>query len=247
MNSMKRFLGRVFISSTTLICMALVVVGQGSGLKSNNSSFPLSTGNYWVYQGTVRWTQQNSSKTSETRVTWKTEIRRILPHRDFLGAVVTGWPADLDWSDGHPAPADSLLIRSPEAKFYLITQQQFGVALKRLEDSNDSLQDLFSADDLFLDLPLEKGKKFCDADGMTRTDGHYCWVVGQPKAVSLDNVKGVQPSRRIAYPVAYLTNPDDSEFEFVPGVGLTSYSYHHHGTVADTELRLVEVHLGGDP
>jgi hypothetical protein len=37
-----------------------------------------------------------------------------------------------------------------------------------------------------------------------------------------------------------VTNPDDTELEFVPGIGFISYRYHHHGTVADTEMGLVE-------
>jgi hypothetical protein len=28
----------------------------------------------------------------------------------------------------------------------------------------------------------------------------------------------------------------------VPGIGLVSYEYHHHGSVADTALQLVEFH-----
>lgn len=242
---MKPFLGKALLSSATLICLVLSVGGQRSR-EPDHSSFPISMGNYWIYQGIVRRADQNSGQASETEVTWKTEIRRVFPHGDYVAALISGWPGDLNWSDGHLAPTESLLIRSPEGKFYLIGQR-FSDAVKKLEESNDSLKELLSEDSLFLDLPLKKGKKFCDADGMARTDGHYCWIVGPPKEMSLDNVKGIQPSRRLAYPVTYMTNPDDCEFEFVPGVGMTSYSYHHHGTVADTELRLVEAHIGADP
>jgi hypothetical protein len=40
----------------------------------------------------------------------------------------------------------------------------------------------------------------------------------------------------------YITNPDDTEIELAPGTGIISYQYHHHGTVADTSLTLVEFH-----
>jgi hypothetical protein len=30
--------------------------------------------------------------------------------------------------------------------------------------------------------------------------------------------------------------------EISPGIGILSYQYHHHGTVADTSLTLVEFH-----
>ena len=50
--------------------------------------------------------------------------------------------------------------------------------VKRLADSSDSLQDLIDPDDVFLQLPLAKGKKFCaDSEQMTREDDEYCWVV----------------------------------------------------------------------
>jgi hypothetical protein len=47
-----------------------------------------------------------------------------------------------------------------------------------------------------------------------------------------------------AYPLAFRTNPDDTEVEIVAGIGIVRYEYHHHGKVADTELALVEFHSG---
>lgn len=74
----------------------------------------------------------------------------------------------------------------------------------------------------------------------------YCWIVGSPHPAALDGVKGVAPGKRTAYEIEYMTNPDDVEFDFVPGVGITSYEYHHHGTIAETELHLVEFHSRED-
>jgi hypothetical protein len=42
-----------------------------------------------------------------------------------------------------------------------------------------------------------------------------------------------------------VTLPNDTELEFVPNLGFTRYSFHHRGSIADTELRLTEFH-GGD-
>jgi hypothetical protein len=75
----------------------------------------------------------------------------------------------------------------------------------------------------------------------------YCWVVGSPHPAALGGVKGVAPGSRVAFEVEFRTNPDDEEFEFVSGVGITRYEYHHHGTIADTELRLAEFHPGDTP
>jgi len=73
----------------------------------------------------------------------------------------------------------------------------------------------------------------------------YCWVAGPPHAANLDGVKGLTAGNRTAYEIEYRTNPDDTEFEFVPGVGITSYEYHHHGSIAETELHLVEFRGAG--
>jgi len=84
--------------------------------------------------------------------------------------------------------------------------------------------------------------KFCDEVFRRRTDGRYCWLTGSPHPAVLTHVKGLAAATRMAYEVEYDSNPDDTEFEFVDGVGITSYAYHHHGSVADTEVHLVEFH-----
>ena len=78
---------------------------------------------------------------------------------------------------------------------------------------------------------------------MAREDGMYCWLVDSSRVISLDKFKGAPPGRHRVFTLAYRTNPDDQEFEIVPGIGITSYAYHHHGTIADTELKLTAMHI----
>ena len=115
-------------------------------------------------------------------------------------------------------------------------------------DPGKSLGEIVSDDDLILDFPLAKGKKFgCDAEAMQREDSEYCWMVDSAHQTSLNDVKGITHERRTAYTLRYVTNPDDTTLDFVLGIGTTAYQYHHHGTEADTELKLVEFHLGENP
>jgi hypothetical protein len=223
----------------TIVCLGYSVAIWAS--EKTDDSFPMSEGTYWIYRGVVRWTHENSDETSETKVAWKTEIRRLVRHGEYSAAVVRGFPSDLNWSNGKPQPADSLLIRFRGDKFYLVSSERVEADLKRLQNSQDSLDGILDEDDLFLQLPLAKGKKFCDPENMAREDGGYCWTVESAAAVPL-NLKGVPSGSRTSYTLRYATNPDDIEFDFVPGVGIVSYSYHHHGTVADTELELSEFH-----
>jgi hypothetical protein len=73
-----------------------------------------------------------------------------------------------------------------------------------------------------------------------RTDDHYCWVIASVHESTLNAVRGLEPGKHIAFLLQYVTNPDDTEFEFAPGIGFISYKYHHHGTVADAEIILVD-------
>ena len=206
--------------------------------------FPLTQGTYWVYQGRVRFMQDND-QSSETTVRWRTEIKRVIQHGALSAAVVNDFPSELNWTNGHPEPADSLLVED-SGKFYLIFSDRFQNAMRRLEQPADNLDGLFSDDDLILAWPLARGQKYaCDAQSMARPDNMYCWIVSSLAHTSLQNVSGVRAVEHQEYSLEFRTNPDDTEFSFVPGIGITKYNYHHHGTVADTELQLVEFHPGG--
>ena len=70
----------------------------------------------------------------------------------------------------------------------------------------------------------------------------YCWVVEQSATRKLDSVKGAPAGKQPVFALHFRTLPDDTTAEVVPGLGILSYQYHHHGSVADTELQLVEFH-----
>jgi hypothetical protein len=60
----------------------------------------------------------------------------------------------------------------------------------------------------------------------------------------MDSVKGAPAGEEPVFQLHFRTLPDDTTAEVVPGLGILSYQYHHHGSVADTELQLVEFHPG---
>jgi hypothetical protein len=206
-------------------------------------AFPLTAGTYWLYRGIVRSSMEGSSVGKVTDVMWKMSVVRTIERDGFLLAVIRGFPADLDWSDGNSQPQPSILIETRDAKFYLNGEWNAQSVLDQIDDPKYSLDELVRDEDWFMQLPLVAGAKCgCDEEARSRTDGRYCWVVSAPQSLTLMNVKGVSNGTRTAYQVEYDTNPDDTEFEFVDGIGIVSYGYHHHGTTADTELRLIEFH-----
>jgi len=206
-------------------------------------ALPTSEGTYWIYRGIVRFERPNS-KSVETKVRWKMQVRQVLRRPDLIAIVINGFPGDLDWSEGTATPQDSLIIQTRDKKLYWIEAGAFPTVFKRLVNPNDDLEGLLKNEDLFLELPLHRGQKFCDAEAKLRSDGMYCRVVESVHSTSFGTVKGVPLDQHEVFTLSYRTNPDDSEVDFVPGLGITSYSYHHHGTVADTEVKLSEFHRG---
>ncbi|MFZ0980514.1 MAG: hypothetical protein WAN23_14025 [Candidatus Acidiferrales bacterium] len=232
----------------TILLVALVLALFAASAQGQNKTkdFPLTPGTYWVYQGFVRSSVVGSEtgETKTTHVTWKTSVTRAIHVGGLTLAVIKGMPGDLDWSEGDATPSLSVVIRTLDAKFYLIEGDEAKSLLAELDHPQYSWQQVPIDEDWFLQLPLTEGKKFCGANGMRRTDDEYCWVTGPPHAALLANVKGVPSGKHIAYPVEYFTSPEEDEFDFVPGIGMVTYEYHHHGTTADTELHLIEFHDG---
>jgi hypothetical protein len=135
--------------------------------------FPMSPGTCWVYRGTVLWTH-DTNQSSETRVTWKAEIKRVIQRGESTAAVISGFPSDLNWTDGHPTPSDSLLVEA-SGKFYFISADRFQDAVKRLEQPFGTLDGFLTDNDLILEWPLNRGQKYCDSDSLARQDNMYCW------------------------------------------------------------------------
>jgi hypothetical protein len=228
-----------------LLCGLLVMSTRAGDTASQ--TFPLSQGTFWVYHGLVRSQEEGSTIGKVTDVTWKMSVVRTFDRDGVFIAVVSGFPGDLNWSDGRAEPQLSALIRTQDSKFFLDSLSDADVTLEKLGDPSFALTALVDKAEWILQLPIADGKKFsCDPGASERDDGQYCWIAGPPHPAALEGVKGVTSGNRTAYNVQYLTLPDDTEFEFVPSVGITNYEYHHHGTIAETELHLVEFHAPAD-
>ena len=206
----------------------------------------MKEGASWLYRGIVRWYDMQSQKAVTTKVTSRSEVIRVIRRNGLEATVIKGFPADFNWSEGN-APANRwLFVRTEDNELHWFTDNhEIEERLKRLDNPRDFLKGMWTDDDLLMQLPPKKGMKFCDEESKGRTDDLYCWVVASEREVSLNNVKGLEPGKRITFLLQYVTLPDDTELEFVPGVGFISYQYHHHGTLADTEMSLTEYHASG--
>src|SRR5262245_44577929 len=135
--------------------------------------FPLRKGAYWVYQGTVKWTKMNSAEIAEDKITWKMEVKRVFERNTIVGYEMDGAPWDLAWYEDGKEPSEYGMIQAG-GKFYRVP---FDTVI-RLLNEDDNLFGLVNEDNIFLDVPLVSGKKFCKSIFMTRPDNMYCWNIG---------------------------------------------------------------------
>jgi hypothetical protein len=198
--------------------------------------FPLQPGTYWVYRGSVKWTEGREVR--EREMTWRMEVLKVLDRHGIAAFLLRGHPGDLVSFEEDREPGEYAILRSGSGRFYLTDAEALTV-LERPEAPRGLLRDW----ELFLDFPLTPGKKFCDAEGMSRPDGFYCWVVESSQAPSSWSVTGAPRPERVAV-VRYRTLPDEVTVDFAEGLGIVRYRYLHHGTVSEVDVHLVDYHRG---
>lgn len=261
---MKENLVLVLTVLIVIILFPLMVVAQPR--ENTETPFPLIKGSYWIYKGTVKWTQagsidingkRSSCKVLEKTLTWKVEVIETISRGHVFAAILKGHPGDLvNYEEGRDR-GDYLIIRVGLGKFYKLSGERGKEALKRLKDKKYSDRHFFAGDkkyslgylgigaEPFLDLPLQVGKVFGSSEWITRVDKQYMWLVESAGEIQLTDIRGISSSHKMKqYRLAYRTNPDHVIVDFVPGVGITRYIYEHHGTPMDVDLKLIEYHAG---
>lgn len=203
----------------------------------------MTKGTSWVYRGKIKWTSL-PDKILEKEITWKMEVLETVQRGHINASFIKGHPSDLAWYDEDLKPGEYLIVNVGSSKYYLLEQPRAGEALKRLRDMDDFLGDLVSEQELFLELPLKKGDVFGEAAQITRPDMFYFWFVESVDSVRPESVKGVDPEKdHKRYTLTFQSAPDHQIVKFIPNVGISSYTYVHHGTVSEAYLKLIEFNL----
>ena len=227
-----------------LICTTLSIVAvvcPGSAATLGDALFPISKGTYWIYRGEVTW-EDNKEKKS-TPVELKMEVVERISRPDGVAAVLKGYPAELTRYSPGRERHDYLLIRLGETKFYLVTGSALPGALESIQNPDQRLSELVDESQLMLQFPLKAGAVFGEPDQLKRGDNMYVWWVELESLVRLTHIQGVPSGKQREYSMAFRTHPDHTYITFVPGVGITSYLYGHHGTASEVSVHLVKVHL----
>jgi len=205
------------------VCAASLVA------QSSPSFLPLKKGTTWLYSGTVGL-QGAGGQPHEIQMSWKAEILDSVEEGRTIAVLLRGDPRDLIGYSGAPKRGCYLVITVEDRELYFLGWDS--CALPRGE-----LSHLQVRDNLLLKMPAQKGDFYGD-----RPDGRYEWFVDDRQPADLARIKGIPVGRDyVEYTLSYSTNPDHQIAKFVPGVGLTSYSYSHHGTVSEVHMKLVEM------
>ncbi len=213
------------------------------GLATNPlNPFPGAAGSYWVYEGLVLYQPPNNAPPRREKVRWRMSIARVL-HRDGATALILrGFPGDLNWSDGNVLPSESMFVQTDDGDYYQIESESKSL-VQEFTDTRVDVEPLLDKGELWFRWPITEGAQPGGGNCPERGDQMYCWVLRKARGVSLGDVKGASTSAGTVYSLDYRTMPDNIHIELASGVGIVEYEYHHHGTVADTVLHLVEVHL----
>lgn len=200
--------------------------------------FPLEKGTLWRYAGTVQWTEEGGTEPKTAPISWDMEILDALTIPGGTAVVVRGMVSETSGYMPDQEPGYSVLVET-KSRVELFPQPS-ELEARTFAKSLAVEPGPFPEGDLLLELPLAKDKAW-GSEG-PRDDHMYQWFVEEERENSTP-ASGAPSSGRL-FLVAYRTNPDTTTMELAPGVGITRWTYEHHGTVSATDLRLVALERG---
>jgi len=174
------------------------------------------------------------------------EVLRSIQRGTLTFFIMKGYPDDLlegeDWESSHWG-----LLKVGNDRYYRIAEQGIDSIEKRISDPNDNLAGIVQEQSLLLQLPLNKDKMYGETFQLTRTDSLYCWCVKgsdnyDPSPLKIEGLKNTM----VQFTLRYATIADETLIDFVPGLGITGYRYHHHGTPNEIAVKLMEVKTNPD-
>jgi hypothetical protein len=80
---------------------------------------PLTAGTWWLYSGTVTWSDQQTEKESHANVTLKMTVEKVIQKPEFTIAILSGFPRDLDWATSEVAAMPWLLIETKRHEVFV--------------------------------------------------------------------------------------------------------------------------------
>lgn len=197
---------------------------------------PLNEGSWWEYEvysaslldkkGNRKIKDDGSLEVFETTELAKIEVLKVARYKNITVALFNGIPG------GFFGGKRTLLVMDNK-DYYWTSEDIFDLVVKK--NGNISIEELKSKVGWkVFSLPLIKDTLFnCDETDKKRGDNYYC-----------DWVRSIKPANQKYFPgkteyeIAQYTLPDESHTYYVDGIGLTYYSYSHHGSTDEQRWNL---------
>lgn len=185
-----------------------------------------------AYAGTRYWSRAGEARVDSGVVRWTSTVVQSRAGSGFQLSLVRGFVSELAWSEPGTRPGYSILacLGGAVRHFRFASRAEAVRALTQWPGSARGQGTLLLAE------PLQEGAVVGQPPG--RSDDLYGWVVER-----LEAPPSLPASCRATSPVSYRltlrTLADHQIMEWREGVGVTAYTYAHHGTPAGAEVRLV--------
>jgi hypothetical protein len=198
-----------------LITLSIILLLLPPAVNAVTPAMPFSKGTTWIYEGTVAW--QEGLEERNKRVRLVTQIVKVFNYSSARVAVVRSFPSELAWYGFKQHPRYSLLILSRKALLEVEADSE-QEAQKMAHNFARQSRELMTEADVVMPFSLTGGRRF------------------------RSHVKGFHPPVALkSYRYIYRTNPDHTIVDFVPGLGVTSFIYEHHGTTSSVNVELKEI------
>lgn len=193
--------------------------------------FPLQTGNYWKYSYNTKETIPNSNEIKKTNGTLKMTVEKVHKYDNCELIELKG-----NIFSGNPDELYGILIITN--KLYYISNDKLNELINSLDNKFNLTYEFFLDITTIFEFPLFNGQIYGDKDTLIRNDLKYAWNVSKSDGFLTEINNKLEENS--VYTLKRSTNPDDELYTFIPYVGITSYEYHHHGTIEDIEMELLE-------
>lgn len=203
--------------------------------------FPMAKGTTWTYSARVKWAGSGKQPDGVRTLTWTSTIVDSFENGDVSAALLHGGPWDLAFYSPGTKPDDYLIVRAADS--YFLVQDDVRAKFAELKTASAAGVTEQFADDLWFRTPLEINDNYC-APGQEKTAPMYCWSVEKVTTTHSLRVPGYRPKQATEYFLTFMTNPDTTMLTLVPGAGIVTYDYEHHGTIAEASVKLLRISSG---
>ena len=208
--------------------------------QAQTSRFGLVAGREWVYDGRAAWTTPQG-RVERGRMRWIMRCLTVRSVESVRVALVRGWVQGSAWYEPSAPATYAVLIESSE-RLRAIQARDSATAVDSMNSVLGAGNRAGEHGELLVDSALAPGHVYgAITDRGPRDDDFYEWRVEDRAPIPVHAPWRSFASSTDAWRLAYRTLPDTQTLEFVPGVGITRFTYSHHGTTADTDLRLAAV------